>query len=238
VARPESGSGAPGDRPAELNAELGRLYAARFPDAERESKSRLWRILCDDFFSRYVPADSCVLDVGAGYCDFSNNIRARRRIAVDLNPDTARFAAPDVEVRSLPLERIAEAVEPGAVDVAFASNVFEHMRGPDALLEVLGGIRRALHPGGRLIVMQPNVRLVGGAFWDFFDHTLPLTEKGMVEALVVAGFSIVECRARFLPYTTKSRLPQWAPLVRLYLRLPVAQYVLGKQMLVVAEAPR
>lgn len=85
------------------------------------------------------------------------------------------------------------------------------------------------------MIMQPNVRLVGGAFWDFFDHTLPLSERGMTEALEVAGFRVVECRARFLPYTTKSRLPQWGFLVRLYLRLRIAQLLLGKQMLVLAE---
>ncbi|SPM28070.1 class I SAM-dependent methyltransferase [Mycobacterium terramassiliense] len=222
----------------DLNAELDRLYAARFHDDERESKARLWRVICEVFFSRYVPTDACVLDLGAGYCDFVNNVSARRRIAVDLNPDTKRFAAPGVEVYQLPLERLTEAVEAGTVDLAFASNVFEHLRGPDALLKVLANVRTALRPGGRIMVMQPNVRLVGGAFWDFFDHTLPLSERGMTEALEVAGFRVVECRARFLPYTTKSRLPQWAFLVRLYLRFRPAQHLLGKQMLVVAERPQ
>ena len=222
----------------DLNSELDRLYAARFHDDERESKARLWRIICRDFFARYVPDDGCVVDLGAGYCDFVNNISARRRIAVDLNPDTKRFAAPGVEVHQLPLERLTEAVEPETVDLAFASNVFEHLRGPDALLKVLANVRTVLRPGGRIMIMQPNVRLVGGAFWDFFDHTLPLSERGMTEALEVAGFRVVECRARFLPYTTKSRLPQWAFLVRLYLRFRSAQYLLGKQMLVVAERPR
>ena len=222
----------------DLNSELDRLYAARFHDEERESKAQLWRVICKDFFARYVPNDACVLDLGAGYCDFVNNISARRRIAIDLNPDTARFAAPGVEVHQLPLERLSEAVEHGTADLAFASNVFEHLRSPDALLKVLAEVRAALRPGGRIIIMQPNVRLVGGAFWDFFDHTLPLSERGMTEALEVAGFRVVECRARFLPYTTKSRLPQWAFLVRLYLRFRPAQYFLGKQMLVVAERPR
>jgi len=222
----------------DLNSELDRLYAARFHDEERESKAQLWRVICKDFFARYVPNDACVLDLGAGYCDFVNNISARRRIAIDLNPDTARFAAPGVEVHQLPLERLSEAVEHGTADLAFASNVFEHLRSPDALLKVLAEVRTALRPGGRIIIMQPNVRLVGGAFWDFFDHTLPLSERGMTEALEVAGFRVVECRARFLPYTTKSRLPQWAFLVRLYLRFRPAQYLLGKQMLVVAERPR
>ncbi len=222
----------------ELNAELDRLYAARFHDAERESKARLWRVICEEFFARYVPDDACVVDLGAGYCDFVNNISARRRIAVDLNPDTKRFAAPGVEVHQLTLEHLTEAVEPATVDLAFASNVFEHLRGPDALLKVLANVRAVLRPGGRIMIMQPNVRLVGGAFWDFFDHTLPLSERGMTEALEVAGLCVVECRARFLPYTTKSRLPQWAFLVRLYLRFRPAQYLLGKQMLVVAERPR
>jgi SAM-dependent methyltransferase len=226
------------DAYGDLNAELDRLYAARFHDDERESKARLWRVICQEYFSRYVSGDACVLDVGAGYCDFVNNISARRRIAVDLNPDTKRFAAPGVEVHQLPLERLSEAVEPETVDLAFASNVFEHLRGPDALLTVLANVRTVLRPGGRIMIMQPNVRLVGGAFWDFFDHTLPLSERGMTEALEVAGFRVVECRARFLPYTTKSRLPQWAFLVRLYLRFRPAQYLLGKQMLVLAERPR
>lgn len=222
----------------DLNAELDRLYAARFHDAERKSKARLWRVICEAFFSRYVPQRGCVLDLGAGYCDFVNNVHASRRIAVDLNPDTARFAARGVEVHQLPLERLSEVVGQDTVDLAFASNVFEHLRGPDALLKVLANVRRVLRPGGRIVIMQPNVRLVGGAFWDFFDHTLPLSERGMTEALEVAGFRVVECRARFLPYTTKSRLPQWALLVRLYLRWRPIQFLLGKQMLVVAERPR
>jgi SAM-dependent methyltransferase len=221
----------------DLNARLDRLYSARFHDAERQSKARLWRVICEAFFSKYVPGDGCVVDLGAGYCDFVNNVRAKRRIAVDLNPDTIRFAGPGVEVHRLPLERLSEVVEQGTVDLAFASNVFEHLRGPDALLTVLANVRSVLRPGGRIMIMQPNVRLVGGAFWDFFDHTLPLSERGMTEALEVAGFRVVECRARFLPYTTKSRLPQWAFLVRLYLQFRPAQFLLGKQMLVVAERP-
>ena len=220
-----------------IESELERIYANRFPEAERAAKTRLWRTLCDAFFARYVPADGAVLDIGAGYCDFINHVRARRRVAVDLNPETARAAAPGVEVHSIALERLGEAIEPGSIDLAFASNVFEHLRGPDVLLEVLAAIRAALKPGGRIMIMQPNVRMVGGAFWDFVDHTLPLSERGMAEALTMSGYEIEECRARFLPYTTKSRLPQWGALVRLYLAFPPARWLMGKQMLVVARRP-
>lgn len=218
-----------------LEGGLDRLYAGRFSDRDRRTRRRLWETLCRSFFDRYVPDDGAVLDLGAGYCDFVNHIRAARRIAVDLNPDTACAAAPGVEVHRQPMERIDEVLEPASIDLAFASNVFEHLRGPDALLQVLAALRKVLRPGGRLMIMQPNARLVGGSFYDFFDHTLPLSEKGMAEALGVAGYEVLERRARFLPYTTKSRLPKWPVLVRLYLALPPAQWLFGKQMLVVAR---
>lgn len=218
-----------------LDAELARLYRNRFPAEERAAKARLWQTLCRSFFQRYVAEDAAVLDVGAGYCDFINAIGAGRRVAIDLNPEMPAHAAAGVETFVQPLERLGEVLAPATIDVAFASNVFEHVRGPDALLEILGALREALRPGGRLIIMQPNVGVLGGRFWDFFDHTLPLTEKGMAEALGVAGFAVVESRARFLPYTTKSRLPQWPWLVRLYLALPLAQRVFGAQMLLVAR---
>ncbi len=224
--------------PARIDSALDRIYAARFSERERQAKAKLWRTLYESFFQQYIPPDATVLDVGAGYCDFINQVRASRRIAVDLNPDTVNSAAPGVEVFTLTLERMGDVIEPESVDFALASNVFEHFRGPDALLEVLHAIRQILKPGGCLMIMQPNVRWVGGAFWDFVDHTLPLTERGMVEACKMTGYEILECRSRFLPYTTKSRYPQWTPLIRLYLALRPAQWLLGKQMLVLTQRPK
>jgi SAM-dependent methyltransferase len=228
----------PGPARGRIERELERIYSHRFTEADRARKARVCRIICEDFLARYVPREGTVLDIGAGYCEFVNHIAARRRIAVDLNPDTVRAAAPGVEVLSIPLEGLGDALEPSSVDLVFASNVFEHVRGVDPLLEIFDALREALKPGGRMLIMQPNVRLLGGRFWDFVDHTLPLTELGMAEALELTGFDVLECRARFLPYTFKSRLPAWPWLVRLYLRLPPAQWLFGKQMFVVAGRRR
>ena len=221
--------------PDDLEAALGPLYAGRWSGEECAAKSRLWKVLCDHFLARYVPEGGTVVDLGAGYCGFINSVRAARRVALDLNPDTAAAAEPGVEVHLAPIERVDDVLGPESADLAFASNVFEHMRGPDALLRALGAVRRVLRPGGRLLVLQPNVRWVGAAFWDFIDHTLPLTERGMAEALAVAGFRVEECRSKFLPYTVDRRLPLWETLARLYLALPPAQWAFGKQMFLVAR---
>lgn len=223
--------------PGRIEGALDRIYARRFPLPDRAARSDLWATLCRAYFDRHVPRDGAVLDVGAGYCDFINNVRAARRIAIDLNPDTARAAAEGVEVFTLSLERMGEVIEPESIDLAFASNVFEHLRGADVLLEILAALRSALRPGGRLIVMQPNVRALGGAFWDFIDHTLPLSDRGMAEALEVSGFEVIERRPRFLPYTTRSGLFRWSFLARLYLSLRPCHWVLGRQMLLVAVRP-
>ena len=116
------------------------------------------------------------------------------------------------------------------------SNYLEHLHGPTAVIEQLAVARRLLRPGGRVIVLQPNVRLVGGAYWDFIDHRVALTERSLAEA--GGAGRPADGRARspgFLPYSTKSRLPSHPLLVRAYLRFPLAWRLLGRQTLYVAR---
>ena len=65
---------------------------------------------------------------------------------------------------------------------------------------------------------------------------MALTEKSLVEAGELAGLRAVAVVTRFLPYTTRSRLPTHPLLVRAYLRFRPAWWLLGRQTLYVAEA--
>jgi SAM-dependent methyltransferase len=212
---------------------LDKLYQQRFPETDLAQKNAIWKVLCADFFQQFVPPGAAVVDIGAGYCEFINNIQAGRKIAVDLNPDVQRFAAPDVQVLNAPCTAIGE-IAASSVDVVFMSNFLEHLPGKAAVLDTFRESWRILRAGGRIIVLQPNIRYLPGAYWDFFDHHTPLTDRSLVEGLQLAGFRPQVVHPRFLPYTTRSRLPQSAALVRLYLRVPVAWRLLGKQALVVA----
>ena len=215
---------------------LKELYAHRFGPKERAQKEALWKVLCQSFFQRYVSESDVVVDLGAGYCEFINNIRCGRKVAVDLNEETRQYAAGDVTVILEPAGAVAS-LEDASADIVFASNLFEHLPSKEALVSVLREIRRLLRPGGRLLVLQPNIRYAYKEYWDYFDHYLPLSHLSLSEVLLLEGFTIDEVRPRFLPYTVKSRLPKLPLLARLYLYLRPLHMLVGKQMFLVASKP-
>jgi SAM-dependent methyltransferase len=183
-----------------------------------------------------VPADATVLELGSGYGEFSRHIRARRKIAVDVNPGAGACLPPDVEFHPGTAEHLS-AVASQSVDLCFSSNFFEHLPSKDALDRVLLEAKRVLKPGGRYVALQPNLRYAPGEYWDYYDHVLPLTHLSCSEAFAKAGFEVLEVVDRFLPFSTRSRLPQSPWLVRLYLALPLVWRILGRQFLIIARKP-
>jgi SAM-dependent methyltransferase len=209
------------------------LYEHRFDAATRAAKARVWTVLCRDFFQRWVRSTDTVLDLGAGFCEFINHIECGAKYALDSNPQVSALAAPGVVTHCGPAHQLEWLATP--VDVVFCSNFFEHMPDKTMLLTTLREVHRILRPGGRLLILQPNIRYAYREYWDFLDHYIALSHLSMVEALALTGFTPTEVRPRFLPFTTKSALPQSPWLVRLYLRFPPAQWLLGKQMFIAAE---
>ncbi|MGY2874221.1 SAM-dependent methyltransferase [Marmoricola sp. URHA0025 HA25] len=207
------------------------LYANRFGQ-EEEQRTDLWQVLCSHFFQKWVPEDATVLDVAAGHCEFINNIRAGRKIAVDLNPDVKVRAAGDVETHNQRSDAMT-GIPDASVDRVFISNFFEHVP-REVIVSTLVEVLRVLKPDGKLLILQPNVRYCAKDYWMFFDHITPVDDRALVEALRATGYDVETCIPRFLPYTTKSRLPSGPGLVRLYLKIRFAWRFLGAQAFVVA----
>src|SRR5262245_63966049 len=142
--------------PEPSSGTISELYERRFSAADREAKDALWRVLCVDYFQRWVSPDACLVDLGAGMCEFVNHIRARERWAVDSDPQLARRAAPGVKTHCGP------ANDPGCpaadtVDSAFASNVFNHFHSTKDLLAPLAAGLRVCGPGADSRTRRPTI---------------------------------------------------------------------------------
>jgi SAM-dependent methyltransferase len=218
----------------EASKEIKVLYENRFK-GELRRKNEIWKVLCSSYLQRYINENDIVLDVGAGYCEFINNIRCGKKYALDLNENTRDFADPDVKVFNNPSTEISTVLD-SDIDIVFMSNFLEHLKTKDEILKTLSEIYQILKLHGKLLILQPNIRYAYKYYWDFFDHYIPLSDKSLVEALEIVGFKIEFIVSKFLPYTTKSIIPK-VPffLMKTYLKLPIIWKIMGKQMFVIAN---
>ena len=213
--------------------ELQREYQRRFAGTEMY-RNQIWSRLVSAFFQTWIPAESAVLDLGCGYGEFINHVQARAKYAMDLNPDArsklnqeVEFFLHDCSVKwPLPAE---------SLDVIFSSNFFEHLPSKEVLSSVIGNATYCLKPKGRLICLGPNVKYLAGAYWDFWDHQIPLSDRSLQELLEINGLQIVKVWSRFLPFTMSGGFRPSPIFVDLYLKCPWIWPLVGRQFLIVAQ---
>jgi len=213
--------------------ELKDIYARRF-DAQSDRRREVWDVLSQHYFNRWVKSTDAVLDLGAGYCEFINSVHAKERFALDLNPDTARMAAPGVTVIA---QNVSETwnVPAASLDVIFTSNFLEHLDSKATLLHCFREAVRVLRPGGIFLALGPNIRFAYREYWDYFDHILPLSEQSLVEAMETNGLVPELVIPRFLPFTMSRGGPSHPLLVHLYLMLRPVWRIFGRQFFVVSR---
>lgn len=214
---------------------LSRLYRRRFADLDVATKEAVWTEIVR-YLQRYVGHESRVLDIACDRGYFIRNIECAERWATDVR-DLAAEVGPDVRFVRADGLQLAGALPASNFDVVFMSNYLEHLPNSQAVLEQLRIVRDLLAPGGRAIILQPNIRLIGNRYWDFIDHHTALTAKSLTEAAELAGLRPERLINRFLPYTTKSRIPTAKFLVGLYLRMPFLWPLFGEQSLLIARRP-
>jgi SAM-dependent methyltransferase len=215
------------------STELQKEYRRRF-SADESYRRQVWSRLIPGFFQALVPVQSAVLDLGCGYGEFINQIKARTKYAMDLNPDAGGKLNSDVQffLHDCSLEWPLPA---DSLDVVFTSNFFEHLPCKALLTKVIEQIVRCLRPEGRLICLGPNIKYLANCYWDFWDHHIPLSDRSLQELLEIKGFEIEKTLGKFLPFSMSNGFKPSPRLVIVYLKLPWVWPVLGRQFLIVAH---
>jgi hypothetical protein len=150
---------------SELTADLSAEYRLRFGPAA-EYRRKVWRTLIDEYFARFVKPTDAVLDLGSGWGEFIDQVAARERIAIDMNPDAHTHLAPGVKLPTdaaapWPLADAHSTASSPAIPRAPA-----RQQPPRALKEA----HRCPKPGGRMIC-PVRTSALHGRYWDFSTTT-------------------------------------------------------------------
>lgn len=198
------------------NNDLG-YHETRFPFDQR--REIVWQTLCSSFFNSLVDQNSHVLELGAGYGHFINNVRCKKKTAVDqwagmldyLHPNVTGHLGSVTDLNFLPDD---------SVDFAFASNLFEHLTQPD-FAQTLREIKRTLKRTGSLNILQPNYRLAYREYFDDYTHVSVYSDLSLCDFLTANGFEIIESVPGFLPFSIKSSKSPVRPwMIKMYLASP------------------
>lgn len=202
-------------------------YKSRYTYDKR--RERVWEVICG-YIQKYIPENSIIVDVGAGYCSFINTIIAKEKYAVDTYEGFVKFANPDVRT-FIGSSTNLSFLESNFFDIVFSSNLLEHLSTED-ISKSLDEFFRILKPNGKLILLLPNFKYCYKVFYDDYTHKTPLTDNAISDMLLEKNFRIDVLKPNFLPFSFKSKLPINKILVWLYIFSPFKP--LAGQMLIVA----
>jgi dolichol-phosphate mannosyltransferase len=223
---------------AELN--LDRIYRHRFDGIPGRIKLAVWReisrhILRDAVSLRGGDPVATVLDPACGDGEFLNGCagRGRQLVGCDLR-DRPISLLEGIDFHHGYFQSMAMDQR---FDLIWVSNLLEHLPTPEVVQDFMLHCGQRLSPEGVLTIMGPNIKYCSDEYWDFADHLLPLSHYTVLEHLASAGFQLLACTPRFLPYSFRSRLPAHPLLTRAYLRATPTWPLLGKQFLIRARLP-
>lgn len=209
-------------------ASTNNYYEARFKfDKDR---TKVWRALCE-YIQKFAGPKPNVLELGAGYCDFINNINAENKYALDIDANSQEYAHPEVTFFQ---QRTTDTltIEQNSIDFVFASNLFEHLN-DEVLDQTMDNISKHLKVGGKIGLMQPNYKYCSEDYFDDYTHVKVFSHVSLADFLVSHGYKITKCIPRFVPFSMKSRLPKSYFLTKLFVNSPIRPT--AKQMLIIAE---
>jgi len=195
------------------------------------NRSKVWKAICE-FIQRYVKSDSSVLELGSGYCDFINNIHAKTKIAIDIDPQSQKFCNDEVEFKCLDISQDISYTKENSIDFVFLSNVLEHFD-DIRLIQILVNIKKVLKERGRIALLQPNYKYCSNDYFDDYTHIKVFSHVSLINFLEANDFKIIKAYPRFIPFSFKSRLPKSYLLTKLYLMSAYRPF--AKQMLIIAE---
>jgi len=161
----------------------------------QKSVGRFSANACAFIFRSYILPGNDVLDFGCGGGYMLANLNCAKKYGVEINA-SARVVAKEngIDVRAS-LDEMPTA----SIDVVISNHALEHVHDP---LGELRKIRRALRPGGRLVLVTPYERSFRWQPGDINQHLYTWSPMNLGNLVSLAGFKVESAeliRHRFPP---------------------------------------
>lgn len=177
--------------------EYSEYFAARRPSSVGERIHRFWNRRMLTLAGRFIPglASASILEVGPGLGFFAGVCRERklRWRGVEMNHAQAQALQAqgfEVDAGAIP------PFPPGPpVDVIWMSHVLEHAPGYRDAFAMVSAAKERLEPGGRLVVIGPDVLSWRGEFWNCdWTHGFPTSLRRVEQLFGEAGLRVETAR--------------------------------------------
>jgi SAM-dependent methyltransferase len=150
---------------------------------------RARRLIVSEIIMRFVPAQSDVIDYGAGTGGTADSLRELGYNVVAA--DICEEALEACRMHGLPTLNLKEqSLRRSSADCILAGDVLEHVHDDVALLFSL---RQALRKGGFLVVTVPAYEFLWSGEDYVSEHVRRYTRKTLLRRLDLAGFRLVWC---------------------------------------------
>ena len=196
----------PSQKPAPYPAEMNKKFTDPEVDIQQfvkrfESDSRDIYVKRQDITSAVgLRPGEAVADIGAGTGLFTQlfagEVGSKGTVyAVDIAPALVKYIAEQAKQRGH--ERIVKTVQntpnsaelpPASIDVAFTCDTYHHFEHPD---KMLASIHRALRSGGRLVVIDFDLRKDSS---EFVKQRARAAKEVYYREITAAGFELIETK--------------------------------------------
>jgi ubiquinone/menaquinone biosynthesis C-methylase UbiE len=187
-----------------LTAGLG-IVVAKACQSSREETREEWQKVPQILAALGAREGSSVADIGAGRGFFTSRLaravgRHGRVYAVDVAEDDLRRLRERAKDEDLSQVEVIEGetddprLPPASIDAALIVNAYHEM---DEHQAMLAGIRRALRPGGRLVIVEPILESRRGESRDRQESSHEIEPRYVEADLKTAGFEVMELRDPF-----------------------------------------
>lgn len=204
-------------------------------------RGRVWQ----KHFAALLPADrqARIVDVGCGLGAlvwWLQQRRYERVTGIDISDEQLAIAR-ELGVRGVVKADLRSflAEQPERFDVIILRDVVEHFPRRE-IVHILGLSRKALRPGGRVILQVPNAEspFFGRIRYGDFTHELAFSSTSVVQVLNMVGFDHIEVRP--VPPVAETprgrlRMPLWKLVETFYKGLLFAELGRGGQRIVTQD---